>query len=213
MKRVTFAVEYDLETAQPTHRRVMRTEGVSRAELLMWGPFGSETSLTWYDGDEAAVRKLLDGVDGIVDSLLVAGDEGTYAFVDRADFEFESRVLDLVAAATVAFLPPVVFEGDGTVAFDVVGSSTQLSSFHDGLTDLAVARVERVTEFRRLSTGTTMTDRQRTALQTAVALGYYDVPRTATVGDVASELDCARSTAGELLRKGEAAAIRALVRE
>jgi hypothetical protein len=211
MKRVTFAVEYDLETAQPTHRRLLRTAGVSRAELLMWGPFGSETSLTWYDGDEATVESVLDGVDGILDSHLVASDDGTYAFVDRANYEFEPRILDLVTAATVAFLPPVTFEGDGTVTFDVVGGRSQLGSFFDGLADLGEAQVERVTEFRRLSAGTTMTDRQRTALQTAVALGYYEVPRTATVGDVASELDCARSTAGELLRKGEAAAIRALV--
>ncbi|NEU57192.1 helix-turn-helix domain-containing protein [Halorussus sp. MSC15.2] len=47
------------------------------------------------------------------------------------------------------------------------------------------------------------TERQQEAVETAVAVGYYDVPRTATHEDVAAELACAPSTASEHLRKAE----------
>jgi len=58
-----------------------------------------------------------------------------------------------------------------------------------------------VHDFQRGDTPASLTDRQRAALDTALDLGYYDVPRAASVADVAVELDCATSTAGELLRK------------
>ncbi|MFB6270658.1 MAG: helix-turn-helix domain-containing protein, partial [Halobacterium sp.] len=58
---------------------------------------------------------------------------------------------------------------------------------------------------------TALTDRQREVVETAVDLGYYDVPRTAGQDDVAAELDCASSTVAEHLRKAEAALARAAV--
>jgi predicted DNA binding protein len=56
-----------------------------------------------------------------------------------------------------------------------------------------------------------MTDRQREALAAAVSVGYYDRPRSGSLADVARELHCARSTAGELVRKGEASLVNAFV--
>jgi len=41
----------------------------------------------------------------------------------------------------------------------------------------------------------------------AVDVGYYDVPRTGDTEAVAAALDCEPSTAGELLRKAEAAVV------
>jgi hypothetical protein len=59
---------------------------------------------------------------------------------------------------------------------------------------------------------TRLTPRQRETLDTAVELGYYDVPRTATVEDLAADLDRAPSTVGEHLQKAEARVIRDLLR-
>ncbi|WP_217493327.1 helix-turn-helix domain-containing protein [Haladaptatus sp. W1] len=46
----------------------------------------------------------------------------------------------------------------------------------------------------------------------ALDAGYYDVPRTGSVDDVAAALDCAHSTAGELIRKAESAVISDAIR-
>lgn len=45
---------------------------------------------------------------------------------------------------------------------------------------------------------------QRTALETAVALGYYRTPRGATLSDIAAELDVPQSTLRYRLRRAEA---------
>nr|WP_084177415.1 helix-turn-helix domain-containing protein [Natrinema saccharevitans] len=41
----------------------------------------------------------------------------------------------------------------------------------------------------------------------AVTVGYYEIPRDGTIADIAAVLDCSQGTAGELVRKAEAAVI------
>jgi hypothetical protein len=53
--------------------------------------------------------------------------------------------------------------------------------------------------------------RQREAIETALAVGYYAVPREATIETVAEQLDCATATAAEHLKKAEATVFRALL--
>jgi DNA-directed RNA polymerase specialized sigma24 family protein len=48
-----------------------------------------------------------------------------------------------------------------------------------------------------------LTDRQREVIQTAYDEGYYEVPREATTGDVAAELDVDPSTVAEHLQRAE----------
>lgn len=138
---------------------------------------------------------------------LVAGDDGTYAFAHQTGFEFDDDVLDLLASASVVFLPPVTFFEDGTATFEAVGETADLSDFYRQLGTLLDVRIERVHDFQRGSNPANLTTRQQSALEAAVAVGYYDVPRTGTVEAVAAELDCAKSTAGELLRKAESAVV------
>jgi len=54
---------------------------------------------------------------------------------------------------------------------------------------------------------TSVSSRQEDALRAAWELGYYEVPRRNGIEAVADELDCAVSTASELLRRAEAHAV------
>jgi predicted DNA binding protein len=51
--------------------------------------------------------------------------------------------------------------------------------------------------------GDGLTDRQREALRTAYGMGYFDVPRGATLEEVAAELGVAASSASERLRRAQ----------
>lgn len=207
MKRVSFRVTYPTATAHPLHRELMSRDGVSRAKLLMWGPMGTVTSLLWFDTDRGTVETLLQAIDSLTRVTMADAGEGTYAFVDQARYEFGESVLDLVAGADVVFVPPITFADSGAVWFTAVGDTTLLSTFYDRLEDALGATIETVREYRGPAESATLTDRQRAALEAATSLGYYDVPRRSSVTEVAQELECARSTAGELLRKAEAAVI------
>ena len=207
VKRAEFAVTYGEEQLHPLHRAIGETSGVSRMELLMWGPSETVTTLSWFDADPATVRGLFGAVETATAADFVAEDGGTYAFVHQTAYEFDDAMLSVVTDATVVFLPPVTFRDDGTAAVEAVGQSDGLSDLYDRLRTTLDADLERVRQFRRRDSAAALTDRQREALRAARAVGYYDVPRPAGVSAVADELDCGTSTAGELLRKAEAALV------
>lgn len=211
MKRVQFSVTYPERLVHPLHRRIIDGSALTRAELLMWSPTEDATTLLWCDGDRDATERAIESIDSLLASNLVADAEGTYAFLRQADYEFSAALLDTVADARVIFLPPVVFLDTGAVQFEAVGEASGLSALHEDLSELGDLAVERVHEFERKRSPSRLTDRQAAALEAAVSVGYYEVPRNGTVADIASVLDCSTSTAGELVRKAEAAVIRDFV--
>lgn len=207
MKRVSLAVTYSPALTHPLHREVVERDGVSRADVLAWGPVGSATTLTWVDADRETTAAVLDAAP-VVEASLVAGDGGTYAFTRQTDYAFADNLLDLVATADVAFLAPLSFRADRSAHFEAAGESAALGAFYDDLAAVLDVSVASVRDFRRGGTPASLTDRQRAALDAAVDLGYYEIPRAASVADIADALDCATSTAGELLRKAEASVVR-----
>lgn len=207
MDQVTFSASYPQELVHPMHRALMDSEILSRAELLMWGPTDTVTTLFCYDGPKPAVRELLGAVDSIERSTLVEATAGTYGFVYQSEYELAEAVLELVEEARVIFLPPVTFFETGRVRFKAVGESTALSELYAGLSRVLETTIERVQPFRRHGSTARLTDRQQAALTAAVEVGYYAVPRTGDTEAVAAALNCEPSTAGELIRKAEARVI------
>jgi len=47
-----------------------------------------------------------------------------------------------------------------------------------------------------------LTEKQREALEAAYAVGYYDVPKTGQLADIARELDLTQQAVSERLRRG-----------
>ncbi|MFC3477858.1 helix-turn-helix domain-containing protein [Halobacterium litoreum] len=208
MKRVTLSVAYPPELIHPLHREVVARDAATRADLLTWGPVGSATGLSWFDADRDATAALLDAVPQMADVSLVAGDGGTYAFTRQTEYGFADELLELVVEADAAFVPPLSFREDRTARFEAVGESDALAAFYEALAGVLDASVEAVHDFRRGGTPADLTTRQRDALAAAVDLGYYEVPREASVADVADAIDCSSSTAGELLRRAERVVVR-----
>ena len=207
MKRIRFSATYPTRFQHPLHRAIVEDSPIPRIELLMWSPTADPRTLLWCAGDRDATAAVIQEIDSRLDTELVADGAGTYVFLQQEDYEFPRSLLEVVAGSRVIFMPPVVFREDGTVQFEAVGETAALSSFHDDLDDLANLTIEQVQTFERPHSPSRLTDRQRDALAAAVSVGYYEVPREGTVSDVAGVLDCSTSTAGELVRKAEAAVI------
>jgi len=55
----------------------------------------------------------------------------------------------------------------------------------------------------RPSNSPSLTARQQEAVTAAFDVGYYDVPRTGTMEDIAHHLDCTEGTASQNLRRAE----------
>ena len=207
MKRVQFSVTYPDRLVHPLQRQLQQSPVLSRAELLMWSPTDDATTLFWCNGDRAATERFVAALDSLLAHTTVDTPDGTCVFLRQTDYEFPPAILETIADAAVIFLPPVVFLETGAVQFEAAGESAALSTFYENLSDLGAVTVEQVHAFERRPTPSALTDRQRAALEAAVSVGYYEVPRDGTVADVAAVLECASSTAGELLRKAERAVV------
>ncbi|APW99436.1 bacterio-opsin activator [Halobiforma lacisalsi AJ5] len=210
MKRIQFSATYPERLVHPLHQQIIGGTSITRAELLMWSPTRDATTLFWCDGGREAAETIIANIDSLLACNFVEDTHGTgtYAFLQQDEYEFSRALLDTIAGSRVIFLPPVAFLDTGEVRFEAVGEPTALSTFHDELSELANLSIERVHEFERKGSPSRLTDRQESALETAAAVGYYEVPREGTVADVAAVLDCSKSTAGELVRKAEATVIR-----
>ncbi|MDZ5810781.1 helix-turn-helix domain-containing protein [Halorubrum sp. AD140] len=210
MQRVTFQTKYS-DPVHPIQAAVGDTDMTTRSDLVCWSPTPDGTALVWFDADRATVGGLLDGVDTVVGVSLHEDKTGTYALIEEPQLELRQALLDTISDAAVAFPPPVVFYGNGSVRFDAVGPSAALSDLYGQLQEYTTVDIETVRGYRPGVSSGLLTDRQREALTSAITVGYYEIPRNGTVADVADAIGCSRSTAGELLRKAEQSVITAVI--
>jgi len=194
------------------HNFLVDHDGMDREGLWSWNFVGeTPTVLFRVFGERAPYRERIADVDG-TDEFELTGEDGEntfYAFVRAAPSDDEWEWMLAFAYASILVVPPVVYTDEGDAVFEVVGNPDDLRGLLSQLPDRVDTTVERVGEYdRRRGRGGALTDRQREVVATAADLGYYDVPREATLDDVASELGVASSTVSDHLRKAEAAVMR-----
>lgn len=183
-----------------------------REELWAWNQLGETlTALFYVEGDIDAYRDAIETVDTIRRyDLTPVGDDAFYTYVEEAHREENEAWMTAFARPTLVVVPPVLYRDDGSTVFTVVGSADDLQALVEGLPNEIGLDVDRIGEYDdRHTAGTTpsITARQQEAVGVALELGYYDQPRSASLEAVADRLGCATSTASELLRRAERAAL------
>lgn len=157
---------------------------------------------------------------------VLAGDDTVdeYAILPRTDAECycflsgevgpTSRALfENFTRGSLLTVPPILCHDDGSSTFTLVGTEADIQAAVDGVPAGVAVTVEQVGGERVTPDSAVgqLSARQRETVETAIAVGYYAVPREATVADVAAELDCATATAAEHLRKAESTVFQALL--
>ncbi|AHG04267.1 bacterio-opsin activator [Halobacterium sp. DL1] len=204
MKSLELEIEYDEETIHPMHAFVCESPVVEREVLLEGKRDGDTRTLLFYvEGDRAAYESVLAERPGVREHDVTAeGDDAFYVYTRVENRDAEVPVFEAFDQRTLVVVPPIEFRSDRTARFTVVGHPDDLQAAIDGMPDGTVPTVRRVGDY----TGTVddgLTDRQREALAAAWDAGFYEVPRNGGIEDVAAALDCAVSTASDLLRRAE----------
>lgn len=111
-------------------------------------------------------------------------------------------------------VPPATWNPDGSYTFTLVGRETDIQTAIERIPSTARVEIESVggTQVSTEGIRHRLSERQRTAIQAGLELGYYSTPREATIEDVAGALECGRSTAAEHLRKAESKIVHGLFR-
>lgn len=192
----------------PMHEFLVTHPEMEREELWTWRFVGDTPAVLFrVVGPLDPYRERIAGVESIAGyTLIPVTDDSFYAFVRATPTSEEWDWIVAFAQDSIVVLPPVVYTDSGTAVFEVLGDAGDLRALLADLPASVETTVERLGEYdRRRSPETVLTDRQREVVATASDLGYYDVPRQATVADVAAELDITDSTVSTHLRKAESA--------
>lgn len=202
----------------PMQQFLARADALERVELRAWNLTREDVqyALFYVEGDIEAYRERIDRVDPIQEYELTPVDEGSfYSYVAQAYTAADEAFFDAFAALRLVVVPPLVFDEAGLLTLTAVGHGDALNRLVTALreeSDVAVDVLE-VGDYDRPHGAVTggLTDRQFEAVRAATRLGYYAVPRGASLAEVADHLDIAEATASELLRRAESHLMERLV--
>nr|WP_303648647.1 helix-turn-helix domain-containing protein [Haloarchaeobius litoreus] len=194
------------------HEDVVRYE-----ELQTWHVVheqGIEYELFYVVADRERYEPVIDGVDSIRwYDITDVDDESFYVYACQETRADDRDWRAAFAALSLVVVPPIVYDREAAMGMTIIGDGDDLRTMLDSLPESFEVDVRGIGEYdtRRPSLVGALTERQREAVEVAVECGYYTVPREGDLEVVAAELDCAPSTASNLLRKAESAVFGRLV--
>ena len=154
------------------------------------------------DDPDAVAAAIVEHPDVVDLEPLGAADDrllGKYETTSTGIYEFVEEM-----AAPPEY--PLVVR-DGWVEFDLTGTRDDFDRFRSGLESAGDPY-----ELRYVvdpgAPETLLTDRQREALEAAVREGYFAIPRECTLSELAETLGVDKSTASDVIRRGEIRIVR-----
>ncbi|WP_224450504.1 helix-turn-helix domain-containing protein [Haloprofundus salilacus] len=186
---------------------------VERATAIQWNYTGDALGILHYVvGDADALERAMQEIPEVVGYDMERIDERScYVYVRDATTDSLQEMFSPISSGGIIVVPPIEYESDGTVVFSMFGTDDEVQDAIEGVSVPVDVTIEAVGGLAGTTTAIEahLTNRQRRVVETAVELGYYDIPRTASQEDIAAKLDCAPSTIAEHLRKAESRILRA----
>jgi hypothetical protein len=194
------------------HEDVVRYE-----ELVAWTvrpDRGLEYALFYVEADPEPYERALREVETVREYELTPIDDGSlHVWVCEETLPAVQAWRDAFVDRNLVVVPPVRFDADARMRMTVVGQGADVQQLVADIPDAVDLTVEEIGTYDRRggSLAGDLTDRQLAAVQTALDLGYYAVPREADLAEVADALDCAESSASVLLRRAERTVLSAVL--
>lgn len=213
--RLTLDAEGREAEIHPMYDLLVNAEYIERATAMHWNCSGEELGIMHYiEGDPEAFRDDIEDVPEVVDyELTVAETNAFYVYIQDTMNQRLRELFDLLDHSPVVIIPPVEYSPDGRVSYSVFGPSSAIQSALDEIPGPITVSVTEVGSLAAVPSAleTVLSDRQQQAIQAALDLGYYEIPRMATHEDIASTIGCAPSTAAEHLQKAESELLRSVL--
>ncbi|WP_049921751.1 helix-turn-helix domain-containing protein [Halopiger djelfimassiliensis] len=151
-----------------------------------------------------------------VTEYLLSGDDRWLAVSQFTPTAGTRRALELQRDSQLVIETPIYFTSDGFLKVTCLGSDETFETLLEDIKDVEsiTAEILEMGEYdpTESSFSRMFTVRQEEVLEVAVDLGYYTVPRQATLEDIAEVVGIAPATVGEHLRKVEARVFSEIVR-
>lgn len=213
MKHIRVRIRTDrADEIHPMYDVMTGASFVKRATAVQWNYTGNALGILHYVvGDADALESAMQAIPEVVGYDIERLDERScYVYVRDATTESLRAMFGPITSGGLIVVPPIEYASDGSVVISIFGPDDEIQQAIEEISVPVEVTIEAVGGLA----GTTaaieaqLTDRQREVVETAVELGYYDVPRTAGQENIAEELNRAPSTIAEHLRKAESQILR-----
>ena len=214
MKRVRITIDPTDLPLRPLYHRLTGGDRIERTHIVNWNVAEPPTGFLFrIRGEYETLEPTLEESPHVADwELLALTERECYCFVAGEATPGSRALFENFTRGSLLTVPPVSLNRDGTSTFTLVGTEADIQAAVEGVPDLVDVTVEAVGG-ERVATDSVvgaLSPRQREAMEAALEIGYYDVPRSGAIEDVAIELGCATATAAEHLRKAESTVISSL---
>lgn len=217
MKRIRITIDPTDLDARPLYRRLTEDERIERTLIVNWNVSDPPTGFLFrIRGDYEMLGADLDESPHVDDyKILPLTERECYCFVLGEATPGSRALFENFTQGSLLTVPPVLLNRGGTSTFTLVGTQADIQTAVESVPDPVDVTVEEVggDDVAANSVVGALSPRQREAVEAALGIDYYTVPRKATIEDVADELDCATATAAEHLRKAESKVMSALFGE
>lgn len=200
-------------TVHPVFDMLTRSEHVELVNGLHWN-FSEDVLgiLHFVEGNLERYVAELESIPSVLDYDIARASSDHFYVYHRCVVDGGAQELfETFTRDTLLMVPPIEFSADGSATFSLFGDDAEVQTALDDVPEairIDVHEVSGIAETPEV-TGATLTARQREAVEAALRLGYYDIPREASYEDVAETMGCAPSTAAEHLRKAEGKLVQA----
>jgi len=217
VKRVRITLDPDEAAQPPVYERLTGGNALESVRILNWNVANPPaTFLLRLTGDYESFGATLEGDETVEDyELFPVGDGTCHCYLVGRVGPAARALFENFTRGSLLTVPPIECHDDGRSTYTIVGTAEDVQAAVDGLPPGSSVTVEQVGGTRVTPDDALgrLSGRQREALATAVALGYYDTDRSATCETVAAEMGCATPTAAEHLRKAEAMLVRSALED
>lgn len=199
----------------PFHRKIRTSTGISPELIHRVSQLEDGTVLELYEvsGDVERVREVIEPMETVNDYELSTRDGRVLVYAQLEPSPVIDELLDIRERYRTVVEMPLELRDDGSIRATVIGDETEMWDSFSAMPEHIEINIERVGSYypgtERLYDE--LTERQKEILETAVSIGYYEVPREKTHADIAEHFDCSAATVGEHLRKIEGRLIPKLV--
>lgn len=217
MKYVDVWLRQPDQLTHPMQAFVRHEDAVRYEELKAWnlrGEPGVEYALYYVEGDRERYRDALEEVDTIREySIAPIDDEAFHVYVCEETRPETTAWRAAFDALELVVVPPIRVDERGTMGLTLVGDGEDIARLLEDVPDEIVVRIDEIGTYDRRggTIASALSDRQLDAVSVALEAGYYDVPRRASLAEVAAELEIAESSASLLLRRAERAVLSRLL--
>lgn len=217
MRHVKLTIRAPEGTVHPVFDLITRTESIDRVYGLHWNFSESRLGILHYvKGDFDTYVAELESIPSVLNYDTVRVDDDRFYVYHRCVVSGGARDLfKTFTEGTLLMVPPIEFGEDGSATFSLFGDGAEVQTAIDSVPETVAVDVHEVSGMADTPevTGATLTARQQQAVEAAITLGYYEIPREASYEDIAEAMGCAPSTAAEHVRKAERKLVRSVLDE